>query len=104
MANVSHVPHYGEAYLAEALKITKRTRREQSILQNGNQIAAAAAAAAEAEKKAQDAYWRSLKHPHQPSYSPPPDYSYELTKEQLAETSNWFRNDPEPPLYLSFSS
>jgi hypothetical protein len=108
MQNVSHVPHYEAAYVDIARQTTERTRSKESILQKGKQIAAAAAEAA----AAQDAYWRSLIHPsenlHEPPFSPPPqcepDSANELTKEQLAETSNWFRNDPEPPLYLSFSS
>ena len=108
MQNVSHVPHYEEAYLAYARQTIERTRSKEYILQKGKQAAAAAAEAA----AAQDAYWRSLIHPsenlHEPPFSPPPqcepDSANELTKEQLAETSNWFRNDPEPPLYLSFSS
>ena len=116
MENVFPVPHYEKAYVGIALQTTERTRSKESKLRKGKQIAAAsvaaaaAAAAANAEKKAQDAYWRSLIHPsenlHEPPFSPPPqcepDSANELTKEQLAETSNWFRNDPNPPLHLSF--
>ena len=113
MENVFPVPHYEKAYVGIALQTTERTRSKESKLRKGKQIAAAAeaaAAAANAEKKAQDAYWRSLIHPsenlHEPPFSPPPqcepDSTNELTKEQLAETSNWFRNDPNPPLHLSF--
>ena len=104
MANVTHVPHYGAAYLADALQINGRTRSKESIIQQGKQIAAAATAAKEANLIATQAYFRSLPvHPQQPpqqsnsgldSY---PNGDEEITEAQLAETSESFGPMNSPP-------